>query len=401
MPKTLPSTEDIRDRDAQYILGTYKRKPVAFVEGEGSYLIDCQGKRYLDFGSGIAVHALGHKHPAVVAAIHEQSQRLLHTSNLYYTQPMVDLAEQLASRSFGSKVFFCNSGTEANEAALKFARRHALKLDGSGKKKKFVCFRHGFHGRTIGALSVTPKPAIQDPFRPLLGDVITLDFNDAAMASRHIDREVAGVIVEPVQGEGGIHLASSEFMRSLRAACDRTGAALIFDEVQCGLGRTGKLWAYEHFGVAPDMMTLAKPLGGGLPLGAVIVHQQVASSIQPGDHGSTFGANPLATRVGLAVLEVITQPGFLETVAQHAHQLEMGLRDLHRSRSSEILAVRGIGLMWGLDVKSSADTIIDQALSQGLIILSAGERTLRLLPPLNVNADEIESMLATLRACFA
>ena len=300
MYTTMEATTEIIQNEADNVLGTYPRPPFVLESGCGVTLTDTTGKKYLDFGSGIAVNALGHAHPDIVAVIQEQIAQLSHVCNLYHTAPQANLAKMLCELSFADKVFFANSGAEAVEAALKFARKYALETYGDGKTK-IVAFEGGFHGRTYGALSVTAKEKYQAPFKPLLPDIVIAPFNDPAAAEKLIDSSTCAVIVEPIQGEGGVHIAESAFMQALRELCDQHGALLIVDEIQTGVGRTGKLWAYQHYGITPDIMTLAKALGGGLPIGAALLTDTVAETIGPGDHGSTFGGGPVVCQAALLI----------------------------------------------------------------------------------------------------
>ncbi|MDZ7372853.1 MAG: aspartate aminotransferase family protein [candidate division KSB1 bacterium] len=380
------------------LVGTYARPDILFTRGEGSYLYDWDGRRYLDFVTGIAVNALGHCHPRVVEAIQRQSQQLIHLSNLYHSAPQAELAKRLVELSFAERVFFCNSGAEAVEGALKFARKWA-KQKHNGRKFEIVAFENSFHGRTFAALTVTGRRKYRKGFAPMLPGVRHARFNDLDSAARQIREETAAVIVEPVQGEGGIHPARPDFLEGLRELCDRVGAVLIFDEIQCGMGRTGTLFAYEQLGVVPDIMVLAKPLGGGLPLGAVLVKEQVASAIGVGDHGSTFGGNPVACAAGLAVLDTISEPGFLEGVRRKGNLLREGLVELARSRP-EAKEVRGLGLMLGLELRVEVKPLVAKCRERGLLLCSAGERVLRFLPPLTVTEQEIAHALEIVGSCL-
>ncbi len=391
--------EQIISAEKQYILQTYVRPDVVFTHGQGIYLYDSDGNQYLDFAAGIAVTALGHSDPEWVQVVSEQAGLLTHVSNLYHTEPHVQLAQRLVQNSFADRVFFCNSGTEANEAALKFARKWAKMQGGKGageqeRKTKMVAFTGGFHGRSMGALSVTHKAQYREPFAPLLPNVTFAPFNDLAAAEQAIDDETCAVIVEPIQGEGGVHPAKFEFLPWLRQVCDRHNALLIFDEVQCGLGRSGKLWAHELYGVTPDIMTLAKPLAGGLPMGAALLTERVAAAIGPGDHGSTFAAGPLVARAAMVVFDRINQPSFLADVAAKGQYLKEQLWQLS---GSDITAVRGAGLLVGLELRQPAAPVIAAAREKGLIVIGAGENVLRLAPPLIVTREEIDTAVSTLK----
>lgn len=374
-------SQEIREAEGQFILQTYKRAPIVWERGHGVWLVDSEGTEYLDMAAGIAVNALGYEHPAISEVLAQPG--LIHVSNLYYTRPQVELARQLCEHSFADKVFLCNSGTEANEGALKFARKF-------GKdRREIVAFSDSFHGRTMGALACTANPRYRQPFEPLIGGVRFATYNE--LDSVNLDGEVAAVIVEPIQGEGGVQPASPEFLQGLRRMCDARDVLLIFDEVQCGLGRTGKLWAHQDYGVEPDIMTLAKPLGGGLPIGAILVNQKVANAVEAGDHGSTFGGGPLVTRVAHSLLTTINQPEFLAAVAEVGQALEALLKRLVQ-RFEWVLEARGRGLMWGLglDEKIPVAKLVEAGYQQKLVMLSSGRNTLRLLPPLILRHKHLE-----------
>jgi predicted acetylornithine/succinylornithine family transaminase len=382
--------------DAQTIVPTYARFPVAFTHGRGAYLFDDQGRRYLDFAAGIAVAAMGHAWGPWIEAIQRQAAALAHVSNLFFSEPMVQLARRLTQHSFADKVFFCNSGSEANETALKFARKWARARFGP-QKHRVLAFEDGFHGRSLGALSLTHKPKYRQPFEPLVPGVTFAPFNDLAAAERVIDDDTCAVFVEPVQGEGGVHPARPEFLAGLRELCQRHNALLVFDEVQCGLGRTGHLWAHQAAGVIPDIMTLAKPLAGGLPIGATLVTEAVASILEPGDHGSTFGGNPIACAAALPIFDRISQPEFLRRVAAMGQRLVQGLEAL---ASRHIAQVRGAGLMIGVELDQPVKPLLEAALARGLVVINAGENVLRLTPPLIVSPAEIDQALVVLGACL-
>ncbi len=386
--------QQIKDLDAQYVVHTYNRAPFVLERGEGVWLYDTEGKVYLDFASGIAVNALGHAHPAVVQAITKQLGQLDHVSNLYYTAPQAQLAQMLVETSFADKVFFCNSGTESVEAAIKFARKWA-RSHYDDDKIEFITLTGAFHGRTMGALALTPRDHYQAPFRPLMPGVKLATFNDLASVEALMDAHTCAVIVEPLQGEGGVNVATPEFLQGLRALCDRNGSLLIFDEVQCGLGRTGTLWAHEPSGVTPDIMTLAKPIAGGLPMGCTLMTQAVADTIEPGDHGSTFAANPVAASAAIAVVSTISQPSFLEHVRWCGSYLETGLLQL-QEKHDYIQQVRGRGLIWGVECRASVAPVVGAAAEEGLLVLNAGANVLRLLPPLIIEQEHIDRALTIL-----
>jgi predicted acetylornithine/succinylornithine family transaminase len=358
---------------------------------------DTDGNAYLDCVAGIAVNALGHAHPALVAALTEQAGKLWHVSNLYHTAPQAELAAKLCESSFADRVFFCNSGAEANEGAFKFARKWALDHFGP-EKHHIVAFSNAFHGRTFGALAATPREKYQAAFRPLLPGVRFAEFNNVESAAEAIGDDVCAVIVEPVQGEGGVHPATPEFLTGLRALCDKRHALLIFDEVQCGLGRTGALWAYQGYGVTPDILTAAKPLAGGLPMGAVLMTQAVADVMHPGDHGSTFAASPLVASVAKVALDTVNKADFLRDVAAKGAYLKERLEEIN---SPHITEVRGKGLMIGADLDIPANDVVQAGYKQGLLLVNAGPNTLRLVPPLIISRAEIDTLVERLSALFA
>lgn len=369
------------------LLGTYARAPMTIVDAEGAELIDDTGRRYLDFTSGIAVNALGYGDPGLRAALHAAADGLVHTSNLFHTMPGAALAQWLVDHSCADRVFLCNSGAEANEGAFKFARRWARALGGP-MKHEILALRGSFHGRLFASLAATDRPTYRAPFRPLAGGiwVVERDLEELDAALRH--GSVAAVIVEPVQGEGGVRVLDAEFLRALRALTRERHVALIFDEIQCGLGRTGWLFAHEPAGVMPDLITLAKPLAGGLPIGAVLMSGEIAAAIQPGDHGSTFGGGPFVASVAQYVVERLADPGLLAAVRAHGAWLGQTLGRL-ADRTSAVRGVRGTGLIWGIDVQEPASTVVARARARGLLVLSAGEHTLRLLPPLTIAREEL------------
>jgi predicted acetylornithine/succinylornithine family transaminase len=363
------------------LLGTYARYDVTFARGEGARLWDTDGVEHLDFISGIGVVNVGHCHPRVVEAVREQAGRLMHVSNLFYTEPMTRLADRLARRSLGGGVFFCNSGAEANEAAIKLARKARPGGD--------VVVVHGaFHGRTYGALSATPQESKQAPFAPVVPGFRPVRPDPEAILEA-VDDGTAAVLLEPVQGESGVHPLPLAALRAAREACDRAGAALIFDEVQCGMGRTGTLWAYEPTGVVPDAMTLAKGLGGGLPIGALVTGERLRDVLVPGDHGSTFGGNPVVAAAALATLDVIDDEALLTRVQELGARLAEGLRAM-----PNVAAVRGRGLMVGADIAGDAPDAARRLLGEQRLICNAtGPRTLRFLPPLVVSEAQVDDAL--------
>jgi acetylornithine/N-succinyldiaminopimelate aminotransferase len=372
-------------------------RDLVLVKGRGAKLFDKDGRTWLDFAAGIGVNGLGYGDRKVVAAIKKQAGLLIHASNLFHTEPASALAERLVSLAFPSKVFFTNSGTEAWEGAMKFSRR----IGKEHGKTDFVCFEHSFHGRTMGALSTTWTEKYREPFEPLVPGVRFCPGMDLALAAEVVDEKTAAVMVEPVQGEGGIRPATPEFLKGLEALCRERGALLVFDEIQCGLGRTGKLFAYEHAGVVPDILTLAKPLAGGLPMGAILVRENLASAMKVGDHGSTFGGNPVAAAAALAVLERLTSPGFLDGVAARGQYLARALRRLARKHKGVVVDVRGLGLMLGVEFRGEAGPVVKGLRERGILAVKAGPNVLRLLPPLVVKRSEIKELVDALDAVLA
>jgi predicted acetylornithine/succinylornithine family transaminase len=368
------------------ILGTYKRAPIELVRGSGVYLYDAEGKSYLDFGSGIAVNSLGYDDPGLKAALHAAAEGLIHTSNLYHTAPGERLAAELVARSFASKVFFCNSGAEANEGAFKFARRWARTLGEA--KHEIIALRGAFHGRLFGTLAATDRPGYRLPFRPLAPGISIFERDLKELDAALNADTVAALIVEPIQGEGGVRVIDAGFLRELRAVTKERNVALIFDEIQCGLGRTGTLFAYEQVGVEPDMITLAKPLAGGLPMGAVLMTEPIAAAMQYGDHGTTFGGGPFVASVALHVLERLADPALLTHVRETGAWLGRELNEIAH-RTSRIRQVRGAGFMWGIDVMGTAAHVVSEAMAHGLLVLTAGEYTVRILPPLVATKEEL------------
>lgn len=367
----------------------YKRDGAPFTHGKGTYLFDANGAAFLDFGSGIAVNALGHAHPALKKAIAVQGAKLLHSSNLYFTEPQIKLAALLLKHSFGDRVFFCNSGTEANEAAIKFARKKAQSL--SSEKYHVLSFTDGFHGRTYGALSATAQEKFHHGFLPLVDGFHYAPFGDVAAVKDLLGRyNFAAIIVEPLQGEGGVNCASKEFLTYLRYAADDHKCALVFDEIQCGMGRTGTLWNYEQYKIKPDMMTLAKPLGGGLPLGAVITTEAIASAMAYGDHGTTFGGNPVSCSLGHAVLSIVAEKPFLKEVREKGEYLALKLCAVQKSFPGQVECILGKGLLRGVRMKNDPSEIITHCKEAGLLLIKAGHNTIRFLPPLTVKKTEID-----------
>ncbi|CAE8660703.1 unnamed protein product [Polarella glacialis] len=394
----LDHTHAVQARAETSLLNNYGKRSLAFTHGEGSWLYDVDGRKFLDMTAGIAVNCLGHSDPGWVETVAREAGRLCHTSNLYLNPHQVALGEKLIEISFADKAFFCNSGTEANEAAIKFARKFHY---AAGKpREKLIAFENAFHGRTMGALALTYKQAYKTPFEPILGNTEFLRFNDPSSLGV-IDEETCAVFVEPMQGEGGVIPASKEFMVALRKRCDEVGAILVFDEVQCGLGRTGHLFGYELTGVIPDLLTLAKPLAGGLPIGAVLLTEKVAACINPGDHGSTFAGAPLVCAAGNYTVGRISEPAFLDHVKEMGERLRAGLWRIAEPRGLE---VRGEGLLVGLvfataeecgAVKTAAEELF-------LLVLTAGAgNVMRIAPALTVTAEDLDEALRRLEAAFA
>ena len=396
--------QEVIQNEDQYVLKTYIRPDIVFTHGEGPYLYDTDGKRYLDFNAGIAVTALGHSDPEWSKVVSDQSTKVVHVSNLYHTEPQATLAKKLVEKSFADKVYFCNSGAESNEAAIKFARKYAwmqAQQDGyeGPERYKIVSFTRGFHGRTMGVLSTTHKEKYRTPFQPLVDGVTFAEFNNLDSAKAAIDDETCAIIMEPLQGEGGIHPATQEFISGIRQLCDEKDIILIFDEVQCGLGRTGYLWGYEMFGVAPDIMTLAKPLAGGLPIGATLVTQKVADAVQPGDHGSTFAAGPLVCAAANVVVDRVSDPDFLAQIRANAEHLNQKLNE--KLPADKVVEIRGSGYMVGVEFTEPVGDLVKTCVDNGLLIISAGENTLRFIPPLIVGTDEIDVAVDTVADALA
>lgn len=366
---------DVMEIADKYTFNTYSRYKIVVDRAQGGYLIDKSGKKYLDFTAGIAVNSLGYDDEGFKNALKAQIDKLLHCSNLYYNEPQALLARALCEGSDFDRAFFCNSGTEANEGAIKLARLWGKKHG----KQNFVAFKNSFHGRSTGALSLTGQIKYQKGFEPLIGDVKYAEFNNFESVEKIVDDATAAIIIEPVQGEGGVIEADTEFLQALRKLCDEKNIILIFDEVQTGLGRTGKMFAYEHSGIIPDVITLAKGLGGGIPIGAILARGQYADVFTPGTHGTTFGGNPFACAAGLYVINKIAQPDFLN------HVLKM-----EKYFKTQLPKIKGRGLLLGIEVKGKPSDYVQKALERGLLILSAGENVLRLAPPLTITKEQAD-----------
>jgi predicted acetylornithine/succinylornithine family transaminase len=389
----MPEPFSIIGATDRFTTRNYTRYPVAFVSGHGSRLVDENGKSYLDFFSGLAVSSLGHGHAGLAQAIAEQAATLIHTSNLYYHEPAARLAQRLVERTFADRVFFCNSGTEANEAAIKMARRHD-----TGRHEIVSAYR-SFHGRTLGALAATGQPDLQEGFGPMPGGFIHVPYDDAAAAELAVGAKTAAVLVEPIIGEGGVLVPSEGYLRALREICDRAGALLIFDEVQTGVGRTGSLYAYERIGVTPDILTSAKGLGGGMPIGALLARDEAAVGFVPGSHGSTFGANPVSCRAALAVLDALDD-GVLANAESSGERLGERLDEL-AAKHAIVKEVRGRGLMRGIELTQPAKPFVERALGYGLVINTTAGTVIRIIPPLVITLTEIDEGCAIIDRVLA
>ena len=386
-------TAPVASATSDALLGVYRRAPMEFVRGSGVELFDETGKAYLDFVAGIAVNALGYGDAGIEAAMRDGMESgILHVSNLYRTLPGERLSEKLVARTFADRVFFCNSGAEANEGAFKIARRWARSTGGAAKHE-IIALRGGFHGRLFGTLAATDRPSYRAPFRPLAGGISIAERDLAELDAVLNPGTVAAVIAEPVQGEGGVRVLDHAFLRALREMTRTRGIALIIDEIQCGYGRTGSFFAYEQIGIEPDMLTTAKPMAGGLPMGAILVTEALASTMQPGDHGTTFGGGPFVSTVALHVFDRLSDPTLLQQVKDNGAWLGSALSAL-AGRSEKVRAVRGTGYMWGIDIVDHAKDVIGRALDLGLLLCSAGEHTLRLLPPLVMGRTDLERGVA-------
>lgn len=391
------NTQQIMTTGEEFFLHTYNRFPVVLDHGEGVRLFDTDGKSYLDFFAGIAVSALGYGHPAYTKALQEQAEKLIHVSNLFYNEPAVKAAEKLCRISGMDKVFFCNSGTEAIEGAMKTALKYAFTRDGR-TGHEIIAMKHSFHGRSLGALSVTGNDHYQEPFRPLISGIRFADYNDLESVKALVNENTCAIILEPVQGEGGIFEATEEFMTGIRALCDEKDILMICDEIQCGMGRTGHMFACEKYGVKPDVMAVAKALGGGLPIGAFLTNEKAAALV-PGDHGSTYGGNPFACAAACAVMDAFEQEKLAENAAQVGAYLYEKLEAL-KEKYDVITAHRGVGLIQGLEFSVPVSDIINRALKAGLIIISAEGNVIRFVPPLVVTKEDIDEMIRILAAAI-
>lgn len=382
----------------QYIANTYARYPILLVRGKGTRVWDLEGEEYLDFVSGLAVCNLGHCHPKVVKAIQDQAEKLIHVSNFYYIEPQIQLASLLCKHSFADKVFFCNSGAEANEGAMKLARKYA-KEKISKDRHEIITMERSFHGRTLATLTATGQEKFHKGYEPLMPGFKYVPFSDIRAVKNAMDSKTCAVMLEPIQGEGGVNCPSEGYLKALREICDEKGLLLIFDEVQVGMGRTGKLFAYEHDGVEPDMLTLAKSLAGGVPIGALLIKKGIADSFKPGDHASTFGGNPLATAAGVAALTAILEEGMLENCQKMGDYFLSQLEEI-KGKFPFVKEVRGKGLILGMELKIDGSSIVNEMLKKKILINCTMGNVLRFLPPLIVTKEEIDRVVKTLEEVF-
>ncbi len=392
-------SEELKDAADKYLMRTYNRQPISIVRGRGSKVYDLEGREYIDFVGGIAVNLLGHGHPDLVHTIQRQAAQLIHTSNLYYTEPQVKLAKMLVDHSFADRVFFCNSGAEANEAAVKLARRYAHERHGTNRLD-IITMKNSFHGRTLAMITATGQEKVQKGFEPLMPGFSYAPFNDFDAIESMASETTAAVMLEPIQGEGGVFVAERDYLKKLREFCTQKDILLIFDEVQTGMGRTGTLFAYEQLGVTPDIMTLAKGLGGGVPIGACLATESVAAAFTPGAHASTFGGNPLACAAALTVCRTLLEGQVLDHAMQMGEYLAKGLADC-KERFRVVRAVRGLGLLQGMELQIDVKPLVAEALARGVLINAAGERVLRFVPPLIITQQEIDKLLDVLSSSLS
>jgi predicted acetylornithine/succinylornithine family transaminase len=392
-------TKTLMEWSARYHTPNYGRTPICLVRGDGLRVWDSEGREYLDFTSGIAVTALGHCHPRVTGAIQEAAATLLHVSNIFHTAPQVHLAKLLCEHSFADRVFFANSGAEANEAAIKLARKYAKERFASDRFE-IIATRNSFHGRTLATVSATGQEKYQHGFEPLVPGFKHVAYNDLRAVERAMDSHTAAVLVEPLQGEGGVHVPDDDYLPGLRKLCDASGALLILDEIQTGMGRTGRLWAYEHSGVAPDIMTLAKALANGVPIGAMLAREDVAGVLTPGTHGSTFGGTPFVASVALATLTTVIEERIPERAAKTGRRVMQSLGSL-RQRQPAIRDVRGRGLLVGIELDRAAGPVVDACREGGLLVLTAGDRVVRLAPALIASEADCDRALTILESALA
>lgn len=383
----------------KYIAHTYTRYPIVLIKGQGTRVWDWEGKEYLDFVSGLAVCNLGHCHPKVVKAIQDQVEKLIHVSNFYYIEPQIQLASLLCKYSFADKVFFCNSGAEANEGAIKLARKYAKEKMGKDRYE-IITMDRSFHGRTLATLTATAQEKFHKGYEPLMPGFKYVPYNDIQSVEKAINLKTCAIMLEPIQGEGGVHCPSEGYLKALREICNEKGLLLIFDEVQVGMGRTGKLFAYEHEGVEPDLLTLAKSLAGGAPIGALLIKEGVANSFTPGDHASTFGGNPLVTAAGVAALTAILEEGMLENCQKMGDYFLSKLKEIGSRFPSLVKEVRGKGLILGVELKIEGGSLVKEMMQRGILINCTMGNVLRFLPPLIVNQEEIDRVSETLEKVF-
>ncbi|MBI3398760.1 MAG: acetylornithine transaminase [Deltaproteobacteria bacterium] len=388
------NTQEIINLTGKYIVTTYNRFPIAITRGKGCRVWDAEGKEYLDFVAGLAVCNLGHCHPKVVKAVQEQAEKLIHISNLYHIEPQAELAELLCKNSFAQKAFFCNSGAEANEAAIKLTRKYFK--DKGENRFQIITMEKSFHGRTMATLAATGQKKFQAGFEPLLEKFIYVPFNDVKAVANAITPQTAAVMVEPIQGEGGVNIPSDNYLKELKALCKEKGMLLIFDEVQVGMGRTGKLFAYEHYDVAPDIMTLAKGLAGGVAIGAMLATDEVAKSFIPGTHASTFGGNPLATAAGIAAIKAVLEEGMLENCRKVGKYLLEKLNKL-KAEFPFIKEIRGKGLIIGMELTIPGADVVKACMEKGLLINCTADKILRFIPPLVVTEKDVDEMMGILK----
>ncbi len=391
-------TEELRRQADLYLMNTYQRQPISIARGRGSRVYDLEGREYIDFVGGIAVNILGHGHPDLIIALQKQMMHLIHASNLYFTEPQVLLARMLVDHSFADKVFFCNSGAEANEAAIKLARRYAHEKYGQGRYE-IITMKNSFHGRTMATLTATGQEKVQKGFEPLVPGFVYVPFNDLAALEAAVSEKTAAVLLEPIQAEGGVHVADQAYLKGVRDLCRQRDILLVFDEVQTGMGRTGTLFAYEQMQVEPDIMTLAKGLGGGVPIGACLAKEDVAPAFVPGSHASTFGGNPLACAAGLAVLRVLLEGKVLDQARRIGGYLRKGL-DECKERHHLVKEVRGLGLLQGMEVDIDARTVVADCLARGLLINCTSDRVLRVVPPLIITERDVDRLLDVFAQVF-
>ncbi|HEY7650181.1 MAG TPA: acetylornithine transaminase [Methylomirabilota bacterium] len=392
-------TKTLFEWSATYHMPNFARTPICLVRGDGLRVWDTDGREYLDFGAGLAVTALGHCHPRVTGAIREASATLLHVSNLYHNVPQIHLAKLLCEHSFAQQAFFSNSGAEANEAAIKLARKYA-KDKFATDRFEIIATHNSFHGRTLATLTATGQPKYHHGFEPLVPGFKHVPYNDLRAMERAIDNRTAAILVEPIQGEAGVNVPDDDYLPGLRKLCDESGALLILDEIQTGIARTGRLWCYQHSGIEPDIMTLAKALANGLPIGATLARKEVASALTPGTHGSTFGGNPFVTAVALACFTTILDEKIAERAARTGRHLMTGLRAIAAKRPQLIREVRGRGLLIGMELTQSATPVLDACREDGLLVLTAGEKVLRLAPPLIVEERDCDRALDVIEKAF-